>query len=620
MVRVEASAAAARPTRPDKFRWGPELIHRLSVALLCLALAVRGWVLLSGYFYWDDFIFMSRAARLPLLSREYLTHAHDGHLMPAAFAATWAVERLAGLHFLLPATVMAAVQAGAWWAWYRLLVRLFGRRPLILAPLALVLFSPLAMPSAVWWAASLNGLPLQLGLIVGAHGLVSWLGADRGRGTALMVATTMATLLFFEKAVLLAPALFALAVVLAPPGPVLGSIRATLVDGGRLWLALFGITAAHVVLYLVVVGKQPAAPESWGTALSILGRGLVVAVLPTLVGGPLSWQAIGFGSAIAMPPSWLAWGSAGLFLLVVAATSWLRPRARLAWMFALGYVTADLLLFIAGRLGPLVDPAVVQGLRYTADAIVPIGLALGLALMPLVGEPETRNALAVRGWLGRHQVPVLISALVALDLFVSVSVVSQARYRAIWREVESRPWLAAVSASLEAAAGSAPLLAQPVPARVLYGLASPYNRTDWLLAAVRSRPDFADVTTELRLIDEDGALRPGRVVGPRALPGPWPDCGWLLAAHGGVINLSADVVPFEHTLRLAYTATRETAAEIRLGGGPPVRVQLAAGGNVNFVRLTGGGSRLAVSGLAEGADVCVDDAIVGTVELGGDGR
>lgn len=601
-------------------RWGPELVHRLSVGLVCLALGLRAWLLLSGYFYWDDFIFMGRAARLPLLSADHLLHAHDGHLMPAAFAVTWAVERLTSLHYLMPVTVMAAVQVGAWWAWYRLLVRLFGLRLLILAPLALVLFSSLAMPSAVWWAASLNGLPLQLGLIVAAHGLLCWRRGDRRRGAWLTVGATVGTLLFFEKGVLIAPTLFALAVVLGEPAPLRATIRAALVGGRRLWAALFGVTAAYVAVYLVIVGKQPAAPDYWGSAASLVGRGFALAVLPTLTGGPLSWQAVGFGSAIATPPTWFVWVSAELLILVVGFTSWLRPRAWLAWTFAFGYVAADLLLFLVGRLGPLVNPAVVQGLRYMADAIVPIGLALGLALMPLVGEQETGHALAVRRWVGRHRAPVLITAFVALDLFVSLSVVSQARFRAIWRDNDSRPWIAAASASLEASADSAPLLSQPVPERVLYALATPYNRADWVLAPVRTRPAFSEWTTDLRLLADDGALVPGRVVGPGARRGSVPDCGWYLAAPGGTIELAADTIPFEHTVRLGYVATHDTPAEIRLGDGRPVRVQLLAGMNAVFVRLAGGGAQLTVSGLVDGASLCVDHVVVGSVEQSEDGE
>lgn len=619
MVRAEASAGNAPPRPRGTVRWDRGLVHRLSVGLLSLALALRAWLLLSGYFYWDDYIFMGRAARLPLLSTDYMLHPHDGHLMPAAFAVAWAVERLGNLHYVLPVIVMAAVQLGAWWAWYRLLVRLFGPRLLILAPLALVLFSPLAMPSAVWWAASLNGLPLQLGLIVGAHGLLCWRDGDRSRGARLAVGATVGTLLFFEKGILIAPTLFALAVVLGPRAPLWATIRATLHEGRRLWAALFGVTVAYVAVYLLVVGKQPAAPDDWGSAASLVGRGYALAVLPSLTGGPISWQAVGFGSAIATPPTWFVWVSAELLLLLVGLTSWLRPRAWRAWAFAFGYVAADLLLLIAGRLGPLVNPEVVQGLRYTADAIVPIGLALGLALMPLVGEPDTGNSLAVRSWLGRHRTPTLIAAFVALDLFVSLSVVSQARFRAIWRDNESRQWIATASAWLAASADSAPLLAQPAPERVLYALATPHNRTDWVLAPIRARPAFAEWTTDLRLLADDGSLMPGRVVGPRAKPGPVPGCGWNLAEPGGTIDLAADTIHFEHTVRLAYVATEDTPAEVRLGDGRPVPVQILEGAHAVYVRLAGRGAKLTVSGLADGASLCVDDVAVGSVQPSEDG-
>lgn len=589
------------------------LVQRLALALIAAALVLRLWVLLSGFFYWDDYIFMGRAARLPLFGQDYLLGAHDGHFMPGAFAVTWVVERLGRLNFTLPVAVMALAQAGVWWAWYRLLVRMFGRRLPILAPLALVLFSSLAMPSSVWWAAALNGIPMQLGLILVAHGLLTWRTGRHRAGVLLMSLATAGTLLFFEKGILLAPFAFGLAWVLDERRPLRTSLRRTLVDYRVLWAALFGITAVYVLAYLALVDKTPLAPNDWAAAADLVGRGFVLAVLPTLTGGPLLWQPVGYGSAIAVPPTWLVWVSAEVLLVLVVFTCWLRPRAARAWAFAGLYVAADLVLVVAGRLGPLVDPAVVQGLRYTADAIVPIALALGLALMPLVGESENPRARSVRRSVARHRTTSLIAAFVAVDLFVTLAVISQVGFRTIWRANESRAWITESADSLSNAASSAAMLNQDVPERVLYPLATPYNGTEWVLAPLAQRPPFSNSTTDLRLISEAGTLVDAVVEGPTALPGPVPGCGWRLSGGGGSIALSADIVYFDHTVRIGYLAGADTPARIRLGNEAAVEVTLTKGVNVVFVRLTGGGPTLTISGLAPGVTVCTDDVAIGQV-------
>lgn len=610
-VRSEGAVSSADAV-PARLRIGPELVHRLALVLIGAAALVRLWVLMSGFFYWDDYVFFGRAARLPL-DADFLLHSHDGHLMPAAFAVTWTVERLARLNFVLPIVVMAAAQLGTWWAWYRLLVRLFGLRLPSLAPLALVLFSSLALPSTVWWAAALNGIPLQFGLILAAHGLLTWRAGARRRGLMLATGAAVLAVLFFEKGILVAPFLLGLAVVLDADRSARSAFTHTLRVDRWLWAAVWGITAGYIVAYLVLAEKTPVSPDDWAAAATTFGRGFVHSVLSTITGGPLRWEPVGYGSAIAQPPTWFLWASAEALLVLVAATCWMRPRARRAWACAAAYVAVDLLLFIAGRLGPLVNPAIVQGLRYTADAIVPIALALGFALMPLVSEREPRRARSARRWIRRNRTASLVAAFLAMDLLLTLCIYSQAQFRQVWRDNGSRDWITAASASLVAAADSPALLPEPVPERVLYPLAAPYNRTDWVLAPVSPRPAFGTSTTQLRLFDDSGALIDAVVEGPTALPGPREGCGWQIASDSPLIRMSANVVYFVHTVRLGYIASADTPAVVRLGPGDPEPVQLRAGLNVVFVRLTGGGSLLSIGGLDPGVTLCVDDVTVGRV-------
>lgn len=149
--------------------------------LIGLSIVMRGVVIVSGGFYWDDFILQGRAARLPL-DGNFLTYNHDGHSMPAAMAVSWFTERLAPLEFWLPALEMllgqAALGVAGWW----LLQRVFSARPLVLVPFAYFLFTGLTLPGNSWWAAALNALPLQLAMVLATAGLFGYLQGRRRWG------------------------------------------------------------------------------------------------------------------------------------------------------------------------------------------------------------------------------------------------------------------------------------------------------------------------------------------------------------------------------------------------------------------------------------------------------
>lgn len=94
----------------------------VAFALIVVQLVVRGWVAGRGYFYWDDLILAGRAGRYPLFSTDVLLYNHDGHFMPAAFAAAWIITRLAPYVWAGPVISMLVLQLGASVAVLRVLV------------------------------------------------------------------------------------------------------------------------------------------------------------------------------------------------------------------------------------------------------------------------------------------------------------------------------------------------------------------------------------------------------------------------------------------------------------------------------------------------------------------
>ena len=170
-----------------------------------LSIVMRGVIIFSGGFYWDDFILQGQAARLPL-DIDFVTYSHDGHLMPAAMVLSWATERLAPLEFWLPALEMLlgqlALGVAGWW----LLRRVFSARPLVLVPLAYFLFTGLTLPGNTWWASALNAIPLQVAMVVATAGLYGYLHGRRPwRQATLVVGSVVVGLAFFEKSVVMLP-------------------------------------------------------------------------------------------------------------------------------------------------------------------------------------------------------------------------------------------------------------------------------------------------------------------------------------------------------------------------------------------------------------------------------
>ena len=79
------------------------MMSMIAVALIAGQLIIRGWLVATGDFYWDDLVLIARASSNPILSWEYLGHSHDGHFMPAAFLLAGVATWLAPVNWVLPA-------------------------------------------------------------------------------------------------------------------------------------------------------------------------------------------------------------------------------------------------------------------------------------------------------------------------------------------------------------------------------------------------------------------------------------------------------------------------------------------------------------------------------------
>mgnify|MGYP001763585622 FL=1 len=55
---------------------GVSTVVVLAVTLITAQLVIRGWLVATGNFYWDDLILIGRASSMPIGSWEYLSLIH----------------------------------------------------------------------------------------------------------------------------------------------------------------------------------------------------------------------------------------------------------------------------------------------------------------------------------------------------------------------------------------------------------------------------------------------------------------------------------------------------------------------------------------------------------------
>lgn len=603
-----SDAGGPRPRGPRAVPW-----RGVAWGLVVGSLVLRAWAGAAGWFYWDDFILIGRSGRAPALSAELLLHDHDGHLMPGAYALTAWLTGIAPFDFGAALTVLLVLQLMAACSVLVALRTLAGGHgPAVVAGLALVLVSPLTLPSFVWWAAAVNALPLQIAIAWAIWAGVR-LDAGGGRRTvAVGVLALLGGLLFFEKAVLVPFAAAGCVLVLRAyrEGP-RRAIRSAWGTQRVLWLAWLGILAAHQALYRAVVEGGVDSGGDLGVAAAMVGRGLAGTVVPTLAGGPLHWAALLPGAVLADPPGWLVLGASALLGLTVVLTVRRVPRTGWAWALGLGYVLADLVLLVIGRAAPGVEPAIAQSQRYTADAAVVLAAVLVLvARAEALGAP--RRAAPRAGSVPSRRGGWAVAA--AGGLVVLGWLWSTWAFVGLWRESPARAY---VQTAVDSLGGHVrdPMLDQPVPQEVLFGLATPYNRVAWFFSPIDRRPPVVGSVPALRGLDASGRF--GDLTLQVARRGT-PDvafCGTQVGPAALDLRLDGPLLSWDWIVSVPYTTDRATQVDVALGQGSRQRVELRPGAHVVFANVSGGGDVLRVTPVDPGRTVCLGQVEVGLVEV-----
>ncbi|QNG20882.1 hypothetical protein G4H71_09325 [Rhodococcus triatomae] len=590
----------------------------VAAALVVLQTLTRTWIAANSGYYWDDLILTGRGGTLPLWSSDLLVYSHDGHLMPAAFWVAAVTTKLAPYEWALPALTLIVGQLLASLAVLRLLTLILGRRPALLVPLTLYLFVPLTVPAFTWWAAALNTLPMQIALAWVAGDAIRLYRTGRVRYAVSGIAVTVAGLLFFEKSVAVPFVAFATVALLLHVDGTPAPLRATWQRCRALWIGALATLAIWLVAYLSI-GETHIQWASPRRAFGLLHHGTSYGIVPTLLGGPWSWTRWLPSPPWATPPTLLVVVSWIVVIAAVTATVLWKRRVGWVWSALAVYYLGSVAAMILARWGDDTAYELAQTLRYFTDTAVVLAIAVALVFRAPTRDTPTRYAPTgdtPTRYLKRA--PVLTAsrrvaaASVVGVLFVVSSLVSTVTYVRSWQEGPTPQYLENARQSL-AEHSDVPLLDQQASIFILMPVTYPHNKLSTMLAPFRERGEFADSTTELRLLDGEGHLVDAEVLWTRGIEeGTAPGCGHRIeGSEWTTVPLNGPLVGWEWVAQLNYLVGDDGEIEVSLAEGDPVRVPVTAGLGTVYVKLIGGGDSLRIRPVTPGLTLCLASGPVG---------
>jgi hypothetical protein len=633
---VEQRASGAPGAPPAASRRDIALAERLTrhllpygVALVVLQLAFRGWALSGSWFYFDDIAFMSRAMNQPLDS-SYLLESYGGHLMPGGFLVVWLLTKVAVYSWAPWAAVLLVLQAAAGLGMLRLLVSLFGRRPLVLALLAGYLSYVFTLSAGIWFAAGINQLPMQVALVFGLHSHVAYLRHRRLGSLVAALAWTVAGLVFYEKTLLLLGIYAILGLGWFATGGTTDRLRHvwTHYRAGVLAYGALGIGyLGFYVHYGLDFSPGSANAQPWSPiAYNLVGY----TMLPGLVGGPLRWQPLGVG-AFGSPSQAVVLVSWAAFVAVVVHAQRTRTRALRAWA-PLAFTVACNVVLLASARANVVGPEIAREYRYQTETSALFVIGLGLALLPLLGAPEVNELREPEDSVTAEEaeppeppeppeplVPAVpaepdnprVVAAIAVAV-VLAALLSSTRYVHLWQDDNpSKAYFAQVRRTLAAAADKpVPLVDTGIPQSLLWAYRYPEDAYSHVFRDLDDETSYPRSSMDrLYMFDDGGRLSPVAISETRVqLPGS--GCGYPLDADTTSIPLDGPVIGGGWWIRVAYASPR--AVHLHLQAGDEGHdLSLPSGLHNVFVQAAGTFDDVVLSDYPEDTGLCVTALTLG---------
>lgn len=621
-------------------RWRPRWsrVTWWALALIGAQMVLRTWATSRSWFMWDDYIFLADVARGDT-SVAWLFHSHFSLVQPVAFAIVWAIGGV-GLNWtVIGASIVVLQLVASLSCWWMLRV-LFGNRLLIVLPLLFYLFSPLTVPSTVWWSVAIYQYPHQIAIFGSIAAHVMYVRSGRWIHLAMAAGFLTLGLGSYLKAPLIALVLLGISWLWFTEGP--WRERASqLARSWRAWAVYGVLTVGYIMLWASRTTDVPARRNC--ELPGVLRNSMLETVGTSVVGGPLNWRLWtgGIDPFIAgsncVPQAYegnpdLIVGGAPQSLaspaLALIVLSWLligflvlhrwsrhANALRSLWILV-PYVGLSAVLVFAGRAATWGSQVSAREIRYFSDVAAIVALALGTALMPIIAS-RVGVKPRVEPYITKGLSPTVIRTLIFA--FVIGSVASTITYVLPWHNTQraevfpERVFLEQVKRELPAADEEPiDIVDVPLPISVANPVIFPYNLPSRKLAPLTSRLRPVQQGTGLKILDDNGRLRPAEIRdAPRAEPGPVEDCGYLVQGSIQRIEVSP-VVPGSWWTRVDYLASDDGVLEIN--AGPTTRRVPVKRGLHQMIFLTEGNFS-SVRLRAEDPDlsVCVDNVHVGPV-------
>jgi hypothetical protein len=573
-------------------------VLRAALALIAVQTLLRSWMLFPGSYWQDDFIYLL-GARQDGFSKAYIFQSYNGHLMPGGFVLNWAIAQFPGSFFPAALTIVL-MQLVTSLMVLALLRRVVGDVPSLLVGLSVYLFTPLALASALWWAAATQAIPLQASMCLAAYCHVRLVESERRRWVAGVVAAMLLGFLFWEKAVVIPVFLFLITILVVP-----GNARMVATRLWSLWKvwSVYAFTAiAYAFVYLSSSDVGKAHVQSVQQLSSLVRLTVVDTFLVGILGGP--WTGAGlFGTAWPNSSGVVEIFCAQIFAAVVLVGYLTRGgRSLLGWAVLLGFLGVDLALTAWGR-GYWTD-LVGRDPRYIADALPVAAVAMAYALRPgRSDEPAPRTSLFVNR-------PWLVAGVAVLILFNS-SLVSNLTLGSKLRHVAVRNYVEHARQALREDPGLAVYDGQ-IPADLMIPAFGSPARVSTVLGAYAVSPRYNVTSEDLSVLDDTGTPRDiALVFAESARPDEVPGCGEALStSEQRNLALSGRVKKGTWVLRLDYYTAADGSGTVIAGSGT-FAFQINRGLHSVFMVVPGGESAVTVKNMTVPGVLCVSAVTVG---------